>query len=466
MTYAVNSAYPFADYVNSSALGLPQELSINIFGYLNCEGIKNCQLVCKHWKQLLEGADTWRKLFERHFPFETGLSKIKNYQEAYKKQHLFLSNLRKGIYTSHILEGHCGWVKSLLMANGHLISGSYDGTVKIWDIDKGSFIRNLEQNTKWVTSLAIVDKKLISACYDGTLKIWDAATYEFLATIKQDDPSTAVINAGGKLVSGSLSGRIAIWNLNQDPPVQIAALEGHTEWISSFAAHGNKLISGSWDTTIKVWDLETYQCLATMNEHKNWVVSLVIDDGKLISSSLDCEIKTWDLNTFKCVGKIDAGKDWPVFCLVSDRFLISGTEGARIKIWDMDKSTCINTFVEHKEAVSKIIQTDGKLITGSYDHTIRVWDFTANRNAVFEELAGLFESRDADFNPLINDRFSRMPESEKKCIYDELYKIIKPNLIKDYSGCEEDAFYGRNMQVATGHQKAQAIRNYLAGRSS
>jgi hypothetical protein len=56
-----------------------------------------------------------------------------------------------------------------------------------------------------------------------------------------------------------------------------------------------------------------------------------------------------------------------------------------------------------------------------------------------------------------------MPKSAKNEIYGELYKILKPHLTNDYWGCGEHAFHEHYGQYSTPVQKAQAIRNYLAG---
>ncbi len=32
-----------------------------------------------------------------------------------------------------------------------------------------------------------------------------------------------------------------------------------------------KLVSGSSDKTLKVWDLNTYECILTLNGHTDWV---------------------------------------------------------------------------------------------------------------------------------------------------------------------------------------------------
>ena len=42
-----------------------------------------------------------------------------------------------------------------------------------------------------------------------------------------------------------------------------------------------------------MWDLDTLQCMMTLNEHSGVVTSLICWDQFLLSGSLDCTVKIW-----------------------------------------------------------------------------------------------------------------------------------------------------------------------------
>ena len=54
------------------------------------------------------------------------------------------------------------------------ISGSYDQTVRIWDLEKGHKIRVLKGHTGSISCLGIKDKILISGSHDSKLIQWDS----------------------------------------------------------------------------------------------------------------------------------------------------------------------------------------------------------------------------------------------------------------------------------------------------
>ena len=70
-----------------------------------------------------------------------------------------------------VLEGHTIFVNSVAIKENLLISGSYDTTIKIWDINSGLCIKTLEGHTGWVWSVAIKDNLIISGSNDKTIRI-------------------------------------------------------------------------------------------------------------------------------------------------------------------------------------------------------------------------------------------------------------------------------------------------------
>ncbi|HGE70245.1 TPA: hypothetical protein ENX78_05375, partial [Candidatus Poribacteria bacterium] len=88
------------------------------------------------------------------------------------------------------LKGHTNWVTSVALSNDgkRAVFASWDGTLKIWDMEAGEEIRTLEGHTNTVTSVALSNdgKLAVSASDDRTLKIWDMETGEVIAGIGGD----------------------------------------------------------------------------------------------------------------------------------------------------------------------------------------------------------------------------------------------------------------------------------------
>ncbi|MGB7084594.1 MAG: NB-ARC domain-containing protein, partial [Phormidesmis sp.] len=83
-----------------------------------------------------------------------------------------------GDIKSHIatLQGHENWVCSVAFSPGgeHLMSGSADRTIKLWDVKTGECLQTLEGHSNWVMSVAFSPdgERLVSGSADRTIKLW------------------------------------------------------------------------------------------------------------------------------------------------------------------------------------------------------------------------------------------------------------------------------------------------------
>lgn len=111
---------------------------------------------------------------------------------------------------------------------------------------------------------------------------------------------------------------------------------------------------------------------------------------------------------------------------------------------------------------SPMLYRDGKLFIGDplfiFNHSpsglLRILDFNAEAHACFAELAGLFSSGLEQLEAQGNTRFDRIPRKEKQHIYREMATILQKDEVIDSS----------TWKMATCTQKAEAIRNYLKTR--
>ena len=65
--------------------------------------------------------------------------------------------------------GHSDAVRALSVANGRLFSGSYDGTVRVWDIETLACLRTLAGHTGPVRTLVYSAGHMFSGSYDKTV---------------------------------------------------------------------------------------------------------------------------------------------------------------------------------------------------------------------------------------------------------------------------------------------------------
>ena len=144
---------------------------------------------------------------------------------------------------------------------------------------------------------------LASGSYDKTIKLWDVDSRREIATLTghRDTVRSVSFSPDGQvLASGSFDDTIKLWDV--DSRREIATLTGHSSWVRSvsFSPDGQVLASGSDDDTIKLWDVGSRREIATLKGHRRGVLSVSFSpDGQVLASgSWDDTIKLWDVAAF------------------------------------------------------------------------------------------------------------------------------------------------------------------------
>jgi WD40 repeat protein len=185
------------------------------------------------------------------------------------------------------------------------VSGSFDGTIRVWDIESGDTVLGpikTGHEHVYVVIYSPDTTKIATSGYNETgLNIWDAKTGNLLSTIKLDSIviSLAWTSDNKKIITGSYRGSIRIFDTATWQ--QIAILEGHTLYVRSLSLFQNDrlLASGSFDKTARLWNLDTNLPVGPPIQHQGIVGSAAISaDGKqLITGCYDKNAYVWDIHT-------------------------------------------------------------------------------------------------------------------------------------------------------------------------
>lgn len=153
------------------------------------------------------------------------------------------------------LEGHDHAVRALAARGRTLVSGSYDCTVRIWDIVTGE--------CKWV--LVGHTQKVYSVVLDIHRQI---------------------------ACSGSMDGTVRVWNLRTGQCQH--TLTGHTSLVGLLGLSPSHLVSAAADSTLRIWDPESGELRHTLAAHTGAITCFQHDEFKVLSGS-DGTLKMWNV---------------------------------------------------------------------------------------------------------------------------------------------------------------------------
>jgi WD40 repeat protein len=103
-----------------------------------------------------------------------------------------------------------------LVGGRRAVSGSSDGTLRLWDLETGEGLSPLEGHTGGVTAVAVLadGRRALSGSRDNTLRLWDLESGDVIATFIADAGITCVAVARDDLfVAGSANGAVHILRL-------------------------------------------------------------------------------------------------------------------------------------------------------------------------------------------------------------------------------------------------------------
>lgn len=358
--------------------------------------------------------------------------RFRPWKEVYKDRFKVGTNWKYGRCSTKIFKGHTNGVMCLQFDENILVTGSYDTTIKIWDIETCEEIRTLKGHTSGVRCLQFDGTKLISGSIDRSLKVWNWRTGECISTYTGHSGGVISLHFDSAiLASGSVDKTIKIWNFEDKSTF---LLRGHTDWVNAVKVDSasRTVFSASDDFTVRLWDLDTKSCIQIFDGHVGQVqqvlplphefdleedeTDITSSENETISSTislpndvphpsladvppnevygpssatssrpmpprymltgaLDSTIRLWDTTTRKCL-RTYFGHVEGIWALAADTIrVVTGAEDRMVKVWDARSGHCDRTFTGHAGPVTCVGLSDEKMCTGSEDCEVRLYSF-------------------------------------------------------------------------------------------
>ena len=183
------------------------------------------------------------------------------------------------------------------------LSGSDDGTCKVWDQRWKKSVRTLQDKYQ-VTSVAFSDHAdlVFTGGIDNTIKVWDTRKYEVLYTLKGHGGTItgmSLSNDGSLLLSNAMDSTLRVWDVRPFASEErcMRVLSGHTHDFEmnllkcAWSADDERVTCGSADAMVNVWDVNTGNLLYKLPGHQGSVNEAVFHPKEKIIGSCSTDRK-------------------------------------------------------------------------------------------------------------------------------------------------------------------------------
>ena len=310
-----------------------------------------------------------------------------------------------------------------------VLSWSTDETVRLWDMDNGSLIKQYDGHGDKVLGARFNREKdkFLSWSEDKTVRLWDLDSGSQLHELKHDhavkganfNPDATLILSWDDELEDQTS--LYLWDASSGKR-KIPSDCGENPVLchhgrvrgAKFTSDGAQILSWSDDRSIRLWDAQNGQLVTGPMVHASGVKGAGFnqDETRILSWDHDpngqAMLYLWDAKSGRQLVHAKCGEN-PVFChqgmIRGAEFtgrgdlVLSWSDDRSVRLWDAHSGQGMARPMFHKEDVkgARFNRSENRILSWGEDGAIRLWDAQTGTEAIAPLIHG---------NKLVNAAFN------------------------------------------------------------
>jgi RNA polymerase sigma factor (sigma-70 family) len=279
-----------------------------------------------------------------------------------------------------------------LPGDNELISASFDGSVRLWDLVTGKEARRLAGGLDLI-GIAVLspDGTAVAAISnDSTVHVWDVTTGREVRTfgnLPSYPPALAFAPGGQALAAGYAGERlIRLWDLATGR--ELRQFKGEITGVEcvAFTPDGRTLIAGDDAGSVFVWDVASGKLRRSWKTPARWVLRLAVSpDGQSLATvggGSESEVRLWEIDTGREVRQLATGDrrvDRVTFAPDGRTLAVGGqvaTEFGSVQLWDPATGQQLRRWTATGFGMGALtFSHDGRTVAAAgNDCRIRLWE--------------------------------------------------------------------------------------------
>lgn len=265
-----------------------------------------------------------------------------------------------------------------------LASAGHEKKAVLWNMDTLKLESSLEEHNLLITDVRFSPNsaRLATSSFDRTVRVWDANNPSYsLRTFTGHSTSVMSLDFHPKnedlLCSCDGDSEIRYWNVKQG--VCARTFKGGTSQVR-FQTRIGKLLAAAAENVVSIFDVETENCLHSLQRHTKPVHSVCWDStGDYLASVSEDSVRVWSLgggNTGECIYELSSNGNKFHSCVFHPTYpsvLVIGCYQS-LEIWDMYENRSM-TLKAHDGLIASLAASNasGMVASASHDKFVRLW---------------------------------------------------------------------------------------------
>jgi len=198
------------------------------------------------------------------------------------------------------LVGHTSSVNSVVFNKDgdRILSGSFDGTFRIWDWNAQTNKCIKVIKTGWNARNAFFFNNGASRFISNYPPVVRDTTGTIIQSLGKDAEFVAIDHNGEIAAVSYKNGKIGLWDVEKGECLDTIIGHSESSWVKSvmFNNNGDLIVSASTDSTIRIWNIKRGDCINTLLGHTGrvWHAEFNSNDSLIVSASADSTFRIWN----------------------------------------------------------------------------------------------------------------------------------------------------------------------------
>ena len=273
---------------------------------------------------------------------------------------------------------HRDWIRALSFAGDTLITGSGDGSVRVWKVSgRALTLARVIETEARVRAVAISPQAdlIVAAGEDATLRAFtgDGMAGEQPLPRGIDWIRAVALRPDRSVIAGCEDGSVRVWDGHG---LTVLGQGSDTTWSTAFA--GDQALLGRADGAVELRDMASSELIRTLSAGEGRVWSLATGPDLAAAACGDGSVRLWSLTRpWTLRVNEEERRTWSVALPDAGMRLAASSAGGITRVWDLPSGQKLWERRTHEGRV-RSMAFDGSgslLLTGGGDGMARLWRF-------------------------------------------------------------------------------------------